>query len=124
QIPHSTLGAAQSDTPFGKGGCSNQSGWYTVQQYQYRNNCTDPALFSWDVYTFCSADGLHNFYTLYPGDTCVPPTPPVVVADGNGLNAGPCNVCNGTNPINSGWLGNKYEREDDYLGSGTFPLRL
>ncbi|MGB8338628.1 MAG: DUF6531 domain-containing protein [Burkholderiales bacterium] len=37
-----------------------------------------------------------------------------------------CKTCgeNGTNPINTGWHGNKYQRETDYVGEGPFPLRF
>jgi RHS repeat-associated protein len=54
---------------------------------------------------------------------CMPPNPPPVPIYPTGPN---CKTCgeNGTNPINTGWYGNKHQRETDYVGEGPFPLRF
>lgn len=46
-------------------------------------------------------------------------SPPVIIPT---KNPGPT-LCNGTNPINGG-TGDKFQVENDYVGTGTFPLKL
>ncbi len=105
---------------------------YSCELYPEESNATRTAVhvygFYGNGYKFYA--GVMQAHLISTGNDAI-----CAVTDGDGANAGSCSTgnsgsglgscsTNGTNPINTGWRGNKSQQETDYVGSGTHPLRF